>query len=74
MTCSDHREQPRLDEVLRGRLGARAKPEDAPGRVHALVARLNERDLRTLSVDRNVPEGLRIAARRLLTSNESRRK
>lgn len=39
-----------------------------------LVGRLNERDLKTLSVDRNVPEGLRIAARKLVVTNESRRR
>ena len=39
----------------------------------SLVARLNERDLKGLSVDRNVPEGLRIAARKLLVTSSSRR-
>jgi hypothetical protein len=39
-----------------------------------LVGRLNERDLRMLSVDRNVPEGLRIAARKLVVTNEARRR
>lgn len=39
-----------------------------------LVGRLNERDLKMLSVDRNVPEGLRIAARKLVVTNESRRR
>lgn len=39
-----------------------------------LVGRLNERDLKMLSVDRNVPEGLRIAARKLVVTNEARRR
>lgn len=37
------------------------------------VSRLSERDLKGLSTDRNVPEGLRIASRRLLEANRSRR-
>jgi hypothetical protein len=39
-----------------------------------MVSRLNERDLRMLSVDRNVPEALRIAARKFVVAGESRRK
>jgi hypothetical protein len=39
-----------------------------------MVSRLNERDLKTLSVDRNVPEALRIAARKFVVAGESRRK
>jgi hypothetical protein len=38
------------------------------------VGRLNERDLRGLSNDRNVPEGLRITARKMVLANESRRR
>jgi hypothetical protein len=38
-----------------------------------LVGRLNERDLKGLSTDRNVPEGIRLAARKLLATNASRR-
>jgi hypothetical protein len=49
-------------------------PKTPPAISMPLVSRLNERDLRMLSVDRNVPEGLRITARKLLASNESRRK
>lgn len=49
-------------------------PKTPPAVSMPLVPRLNERDLRTLSVDRNVPEGLRIFARKLLLSNESRRR
>lgn len=39
-----------------------------------LIARLNDRDVKALSVDRNVPEGLRVAARKLVLAGESRRK
>jgi hypothetical protein len=49
-------------------------PKTPPTVSMPLVSRLNERDLKGLSVDRNAPEGLRIAARKLLTVNESRRK
>ncbi len=38
-----------------------------------LMARLNERDLTMLSTDRNVPDPLRIAARRKVVANVSRR-
>jgi hypothetical protein len=39
-----------------------------------MVSRLNERDLKSLSLDRNVPEALRIAARKFVVAGESRRK
>jgi hypothetical protein len=39
-----------------------------------MVSRLNERDLKGLSVDRNVPEALRIAARKFVVAGQSRRK
>jgi hypothetical protein len=56
-------------------LSALAKnPRTPPTISMPLVARLNERDLKGLSIDRNVPEGLRIAARKLLATNESRRR
>jgi hypothetical protein len=38
-----------------------------------LLARLSERDLTMLSVDRNVPESLRVAARKKVVANVSRR-
>jgi ABC-type lipopolysaccharide export system ATPase subunit len=38
-----------------------------------LMARLTDRDLTMLSVDRNVPEPLRIAARKKVVSAISRR-
>ena len=39
-----------------------------------LVSRLNERDLKGLSTDRNVPEGVRLTARKIMVANESRRR
>jgi hypothetical protein len=38
-----------------------------------LVPQLNARDIKMLSVDRNVPEALRIAARKFLVAAESRK-
>jgi hypothetical protein len=38
-----------------------------------LMARLSERDLAMLSTDRNVPDPLRIAARKKVISNISRK-
>lgn len=49
-------------------------PKTPPAVGLPLLPRLRERDLRGLSVDRNVPEGLRLAARKLVVTAESRRK
>ena len=49
-------------------------PKTPPALSLGMVARLNERDIKTLSIDRNVPEGLRVQARKMLVANESRRK
>jgi hypothetical protein len=49
-------------------------PKTPPAVSMSFVGRLNERDLRGLSTDRNVPEGLRITARKLVIANESRRR
>lgn len=38
-----------------------------------LVPRLNERDLKTLSTDRNLPEAVRLAVRKFITANQARR-
>jgi hypothetical protein len=48
-------------------------PKTPPTISMPLVSRLNERDLKSLSIDRNAPEGLRITARKLLMANQSRR-
>jgi hypothetical protein len=49
-------------------------PKTPPAVSMALVPRLNERDTKMLTVDRNVPEGLRQIARKLALTAESRRK
>ena len=49
-------------------------PKTPPAISMPLVSRLNERDLKLLSVDRNVPEGVRVAAKKLVASAQSRRK
>jgi hypothetical protein len=36
-----------------------------------IVPRLNDRDLNQLAVDRNVPEPLRVAARKRATANKT---
>lgn len=48
-------------------------PRTPPALSLGFVPRLQERDLKTLSVDRNVPEALRIASRKSLQTKESRR-
>jgi hypothetical protein len=54
-------------------LGLVRNPKTPPAVSMPLVARLNERDLRGLAVDRNVPEGLRLNARKLMATQQSRR-
>jgi len=49
-------------------------PKTPPAISLPLVPRLNERDLRMLSVDRNVPEPVRVAARKFVVASASRRK
>lgn len=48
-------------------------PKTPPAVSLPLVSRLNERDLKGLSIDRNVPEGLRVQARKMLATHQSRR-
>ena len=49
-------------------------PKTPPAVSLSLVPRLNERDVKQLTSDRNVPEGIRLVARKLMATNESRRK
>jgi len=46
--------------------GLTRNPKTPPGISMQLVQRLNERDLKTLTTDRNVPEAVRLAARKFL--------
>jgi hypothetical protein len=48
-------------------------PRTPPANSLGFVPRLQERDLKTLATDRNVPEVLRIASRKSLQAKESRR-
>jgi len=48
-------------------------PKTPPALSMPLVSRLNERDMKLLSTDRNVPEALRITARKMLATGQSRR-
>jgi hypothetical protein len=49
-------------------------PKTPPSVSMSLVPRLAERDVKQLATDRNVPEGIRLVARKLMAANESRRK
>ena len=49
-------------------------PKTPPSTSMPLVARLNERDLKMIGMDRNVPEGLRVAAQKFLKTNTERRR
>ena len=46
--------------------GLTRNPKTPPGIAMQMVQRLNERDLKMLSMDRNVPEAVRLAARKFL--------
>jgi hypothetical protein len=46
--------------------GLTRNPKTPPGIAMQMVQRLNERDLKMLSIDRNVPEAVRLAARKFL--------
>lgn len=48
-------------------------PKTPPAISMSLATRLNARDVKGLSIDRNVPEGLRLTARKLVASAESRK-
>lgn len=48
-------------------------PKTPPAISVGLVSRLNERDVKMLAVDRNVSEPVRIAARKMVMTGESRR-
>jgi hypothetical protein len=39
----------------------------------SLLPRMNDRDVKILVTDRNVPEGLRIAARKMMQNAEARK-
>ena len=48
-------------------LGLVRNPKTPPAISMQLIQRLNERDVKMLAVDRNIPEGLRLLARKLVT-------
>ena len=47
-------------------LGLARNPKTPPAMSMQMLNRLDEKDVKMLAVDRNVPEALRLAARRLL--------
>ena len=59
-----------LDEELRRHPRALPPPEDAPAIAMSFVQRLNERDLKALTTDRNAKEGLRLLAKKMLTKGK----
>ena len=52
-------------------LGVCRHPKTPPALSMQMVQRLNERDLKMLAIDRNVPEGLRLLARKIVTKNKT---
>ncbi len=50
-------------------LGLSRNPKTPPAITMHLLHRLNERDLKSLAVDRNVPESVRLAARKIVVKN-----
>jgi hypothetical protein len=55
-------------------LGLARNPKTPLAVSMSLVPRLNARDMKALALDRNVPEGLRLAARKLLTTGQERQR
>jgi hypothetical protein len=53
-------------------VGLCRNPKTPPGVSMTLVHRVNERDLKILAIDRNVPEPLRLAARKIVTKGKMR--
>jgi hypothetical protein len=51
-------------------LGLCKHPKTPPALSMQLVQRLNERDLKFLAIDRNVPEGLRLMARKIVSKSK----
>jgi hypothetical protein len=49
--------------------GLAKNPKTPPALSMNLLQRLNDRDLKMLAIDRNVPEGVRLAARRMTAKN-----
>jgi hypothetical protein len=49
-------------------------PKTPPAISLPLVPRLTEKELKVLVVDRNVPDGLRAVARKLIATNQALRK
>jgi hypothetical protein len=47
-------------------LGLVKNPKTPPGMSMQLMHRLNEKDVKMLAVDRNIPEALRLVARKLM--------
>ncbi len=52
-------------------LGLCRHPKTPPALSMQIVPRLSERDLKMLAMDRNVPEGLRLLARKIVTKNRT---
>ena len=50
-------------------LGLVRNPKTPPGISMQLLNRLSERDVKMLAVDRNVPEALRLVARKLMVKS-----
>ena len=48
-------------------------PKTPPGISMALLPRMTSRDVKMLTIDRNVPEALRLAARKLATAQDARK-
>jgi hypothetical protein len=48
-------------------------PKTPPGISMSLLPRMTTRDVKMLTIDRNVPEALRLAARKLASNQEARK-
>jgi hypothetical protein len=70
-SAAHHRHQPRLDENYNVVLGLTKNPKTPLALSLNFLQRLTSRDLAQVSVDRNVSEPLRIAARKKVAANRA---
>ena len=67
----DHRAEPRAGRrTTASSSGSASHPKTPPAIAMSFVQRLNEKDLKALTTDRNAKEGLRLLAKKMLTKGK----
>ena len=65
-SAAGHRHEPDMAEELRDGAGLVKNPKTPPAISMQLLPRVTERDMKMIAVDRNVPEALKLAARKFI--------